>query len=258
MWKPLGISVLIGLGGATQAVGHDASSITGDNCNVSLHYSVRVGTDFLEVQNTDSGDQLVHFRPPTRLLVDGTPIPLNQQQQQLLQNYRQKLHRAGRETLLITLEAMDIAMAGLSMAITALAGPDHPDNLELQRLSKELLQRTEERLNREGEIYQLGDSEIGDFIDKTISEEFEPRIEQLARESATTIAWHALKAVFTAGQNLEQQVTEEAEQMLEQRSNQIEQHAERLCASLSSLDRLEQQVHQSIPALTSYDLVRVE
>ncbi|WP_299947219.1 DUF2884 family protein [uncultured Microbulbifer sp.] len=258
MWKPLGISILIGLGSANQAIGHDVSGITGDNCTVSLHYPVRVGPDFLEVQNTDSDYQLVHFATPNQLLVDGKSVPLNQQQQQLLQDYRRQLHRAGRETLLITLEAMDIAMDGLSMAIAALAGPDHPDNLELQQFSKELLQRTEARLNREGEIYQLGYSEIGDFIDKTISEEFEPRIEQLARESATTIAWHAIKAVFTGGRSLEKQITEKTEQMLEQRSNQIEQHAERLCASLSSIDRLEQEVHQSIPALTSYDLVRVE
>lgn len=253
MWKPLAISALISLGTTAQA--HSNIEIDTDDCNVSLDYSVSVGPDFFEVKPEDEDKQLVYFHSPDKLLVDGNPVSLNPQQQYLMQEYRQQLHGAGRDTLLITLEAVDIAMNGLSIAITALAGPDHPDTLELEQFSADLLQRTEDRLNREGEIYQLGASEIGDFVDETISAEFEPRIERLAKESAGTIAWHALKAVFTGGQSIEKQVTRDAERMVEQRADVIEQKAEQLCTSLESIDQLEAEVQESIPALGTYDLV---
>ncbi|WP_444902493.1 DUF2884 family protein [Microbulbifer sp. SSSA007] len=256
MWKPLAISALIGLGTAAQA--HDKIEIHTDDCNVSLDYSVSVGPDFFIVTPEDDDQQLVYFNSPDRLLVDGNQTSLTPQQQLLMQEYRQQLHVAGRDTLLITLEAVDIAMNGLSIAITALAGPDHPDTLELQQFSADLLQRTEERLNREGEIYQLGASEIGNFVDETISTEFEPRIERLAKESAGTIAWHALKAVFTGGHSIEEQVTKDAERMVEQRADVIEQKAEQLCTSLETIDQLETEIHKAIPALSNYDLVQTK
>ncbi|MFA0809797.1 DUF2884 family protein [Microbulbifer epialgicus] len=256
MWKPLAISMLVGLG--TSAIAHDGIEINTDNCNASLDYSVSVGPNFFEVKPESDDKQLVYFGLPDQLLVEGKPIVLGPQQMQLMQEYRKQLHSAGRDTLLITLEAVDIAMDGLSLAITTLAGPDHPDTHELKQFSAELLQRTEDRLNREGEIYQLGNSEIGDYVDETISAEFEPRIERLAKQSAGTIAWHALKAVFTGGQSIEEQVTEEVEQLLEQRASAIEYTAQKLCSSLESIEKLEIKIHKEIPALGSYDLVEIK
>ncbi|MFA0789972.1 DUF2884 family protein [Microbulbifer echini] len=256
MWKPLAISTLIGLGGAGQVMAHESIHIDTDNCESTLDYTVKVGPDFFEVHEDSDKQQLVYFHSPAQLQVNGSPVTLDTQQQQLLQEYRQKLHLAGRDTLLVTLEAVDIAMDGLSIAISALAGPDHPENQELKQFSVDLIQRTEDRLNREGEVYYLGDTEIGNFIDETISKEFEPRIERLAKDAAGTIAWHALKAAFTGGQSIEERATEQAEQLLEHRAEQIEQTAEQLCASLQSIDQLETQLHQAVPELGDYDLVK--
>ncbi|AWF83024.1 hypothetical protein BTJ40_20590 [Microbulbifer sp. A4B17] len=254
MWKPIALSTLIGLGISSQAMAHDSFHVDTSDCNVSTDYAIEVGPDFFTVDGENG--KLMTFQLPSQLSVDGEPLPLNSEQEQLLQEYRQQLHIAGRDTLVLTLEAIDIAMDGLSIAINALAGPDHPDILELQQLSADLIQRTEDRLNREGEIYQLGGEEIGDYIEKTISEEFEPRIERLAMESAGTIAWHALKAAFTGGQSIEEQATEEAERLIEQRAENIEQSAYRLCTQLKTIDRLETDLHQLVPELSHYDIVK--
>ncbi|WP_444928866.1 DUF2884 family protein [Microbulbifer sp. SSSA002] len=256
MWKPIALSTLIGLGISTQAMAHDSLHVDTSDCNVSTDYAIEVGPDFFNVGREN--EQLVTFQYPNQLLIDGEPLPLNSQQKQLLQEYRQQLHIAGRDTLVLTLEAVDIAMDGLSIAISALAGPDHPDILELQQFSAELIQRTEDRLNQEGEIYQLGDEEMGNYIEKTITEEFEPRIERLAMESAGTIAWHALKAAFTGGESIEEQATEEAERLIEQRAENIEQSAYRLCTQLSTIDQLETDLHQLVPELSRYDLIKTD
>ncbi|WP_413663664.1 DUF2884 family protein [Microbulbifer sp. EKSA008] len=254
MWKPIALSTLIGLGISTQAMAHDSFHVDTSTCTVSTNYAIEVGPDFFTVDGEDG--KLVTFQLPNQLSVDGELLSLNSQQEQLLQEYRQQLHIAGRDTLVLTLEAVDIAMDGLSIAISTLAGPDHPDILELQQFSADLIQRTEDRLNREGEIYQLGNEEMGNYIEKTISEEFEPRIERLAMESAGTIAWHAFKAAFTGGESIEEQATEEAERLLEQRGKSIEQSANRLCTQLESIDRLESDLHQQVPELSHYDIVK--
>ncbi|SHF90217.1 Protein of unknown function [Microbulbifer donghaiensis] len=261
MWKPLAISTLIATSAAAHAGDIHLNISDEEQCNAELNYSVRVGPDFFEARK-DKGDAavMVRYQSPTELVVDGETVQLNEQQQQLVRDYQQRLHGTGREILLISLEAVDIALNGMSAAITVLAGKDHPDNIELKQTSDEILRRAEERLNREGEIYTLGDPDIDAFIEQAVEEEFEPKIEKLAMESAGTIAWHALKAVFTGGRSIEheaEQMAEEIEQEVEQRAEGLEMRAAGLCQQLEAIDRIESELQQTIPALAPYDFVAI-
>lgn len=262
MWKPLAISGLIALSTSAQAGG--INLIVGDEeqCNAELSYAVRIGPDFFETrEDSDNSELLVRYQAPAQLIVAGETVDLDDHQQQLLKNYRSQLHNGGKEILLLSLEAVDVALNGLSVAMTALAGADHPDSIELQRTSDEILRRVEQRLNHEGEIYLLGDPDIDEFVEQAITEEFEPRIEKLARESAGTIAWHALKAAFTGGRSVEhrtEKAAEQAEQQIELQAKQLERRAEGLCGQLESIDRLEDEIQKSIPALAAYDIVSID
>ncbi|MFC6633437.1 DUF2884 family protein [Microbulbifer taiwanensis] len=262
MWKPLAISTLIAISTAAQAEGINLTISDDQHCSAELDYSVRVGPDFYEVRNGNSDTApLVRYQSPQQLVVAGETVALDEHQQQLLRDYQMQLHGTGREILLISLEAVEVALNGMSIAITALAGADHPDNIELQQASEEILRRTEERLNREGEIYTLGDPDIDEYIEQAVEQEFEPKIEKLARDSAGTIAWHALKAVFTGGQSIEQnaeQMAEEVEREVEQRAKSLERRADELCQQLESIDRIEGELHQSVPALATYDIVKMK
>ncbi|WP_308365256.1 MULTISPECIES: DUF2884 family protein [unclassified Microbulbifer] len=261
MWKPLAISGLIALSASAQAGGMNLIVGDDEQCNAELNYAVRIGPDFFETRaNSDNSELLVHYQSPAQLIVAGETVDLDDHQQELLKDYRNQLHNSGREILLLSLEAVDVALNGLSVAVTALAGADHPDNIELQQTSDEILRRVEERLNHEGEVYLLGDPDIDEFVEQAITDEFEPRIEKLARESAGTIAWHALKAAFTGGRSIEygaERAAEEIEQKVEKRAELLEKRAGNLCEQLKSIDQLERKLHQSIPALAPYDIVKV-
>ncbi|SEA12430.1 DUF2884 family protein [Microbulbifer marinus] len=262
MWKPLAISALIATSAAAHAGDIHLNISDEEQCSAELNYSVRVGPDFFEARkDKDDSETLLRYQSPTQLVVGGETVELDAQQQQLLRDYQQQLHGTGREILLISLEAVDIALNGMSAAITVLAGKDHPDNIELQQASDEILRRAEDRLNREGEIYTLGDPDIDAFIEEAVEEEFEPKIEKLAMESAGTIAWHALKAAFTGGRSIEheaEQMAGEIEQEVEQRAEGLEMRAAGLCQRLEAIDRMEDELQQSIPALASYDFVAIK
>ncbi|AMX03629.1 DUF2884 family protein [Microbulbifer thermotolerans] len=262
MWKPLALSAAILLPGTAMAGGIHLSTGEGDNCNADLNRTVRVGPDFLEIrEDSENADIPVRFQTPTQLVIEGQAIQLDDRQQQLMREYHSQLHGSGREILLISLEAVDLALNGISVALTALAGPDHPNNAELQQASDDLLRRVEARLNEEGEIYTLGDPDIDALIEQTVEEELEPKIAALAADSAGTIAWQALKAVFTGGRSIEQQAeaaAEEAGEKVEQRGKQLELRAKRLCGQLQTIDQLENTLHSAIPELAPYDIINIE
>ena len=262
MWKPFAFAGLVALSAGTQAHGINFNISDDAQCHAEVNHAVRVGPRFIDARK-DHGDvgSLFYYDASGQLVVAGEEVALDERQQVLLQQYRSQLHEAGRELTLISLEAVDLALRGVSIALTVLAGSDHPDTLEIQQTSAEILQRAEDHLNQNGEVYTFGDPEIDEFIEQVISEEFEPRIEQVAKDSAGTIAWHALKAVFTGGRSIEREAEEMAEGIerdVEQQAERLEERANGLCDLLKEIDGTEQQLHAAIPALGAYDLVNME
>lgn len=265
MWKPLALAALLALNTFdTPAQARGAVIIgNGERCNAQLKHRVRVGPNFFEVHKRGKGQEiLVHYQYPAQLAIGGETLDLDDNQQQLLLDYQRQLHNTGREFLLVALEATDVALNSVSIALTALAGPDHPDSIELQQTSDEILRRVEQRLNREGEIYVLGEPDIGNIVAHSVTDQLEPKIERLATRSAGTIARHALKAAFTGGRSIEHQAeqaaTEAAKRAVEERAEQLKQRADSLCQQIEAVDRVEDELHQSIPALAAYDIVSID
>ncbi|WP_237057328.1 DUF2884 family protein [Microbulbifer sediminum] len=262
MWKPLIIVSALALAGQTAASEINLEVNDQESCNADLHYHVQVGPDFFQTYaKPEDEEALVIFQSPDKLLVEGNPVDINAEQEALLKQYHGELYGASRELTMISLDAVDIALTGVSVALAALAGQDHPDFNGLQQTSAEIRDRAQQRFDVEGNVFVFGDQGVGDFIEETIGEDLEPRIEELAMDSAGSIAWHALKAVFTGGRSIErnaEKLAEEVERDVEARAEVLEARAEKFCGQLETLDRQEQELHKSIPALSGYDLVTLE
>lgn len=246
-------------GAALHAHQLDLGTADGHECLVEIERFVRVGPDFLEVREDDSDSELLfRYRAPDRLTVDGAEITMDPGQQQLMQAYHTGLHQSGRDLALISLEAVDIALQGISIALTTLAGVDHPDVIEMQETSMQIRDQAEARFSAQGDVYLLGDDWMDEYFDETVERDLEPKIEKLATESAGNIAWHALKAVFTGGRSIERKAEEMAEQMepqIEARASRLEQRAQSLCKTLKTVEQTEQELHRTIPALERHDIV---
>ncbi|MEW5249522.1 DUF2884 family protein [Microbulbifer sp. 2201CG32-9] len=265
MWKPLTnfglVSCFAVAGSCAWAHNIDLSIDDDVQCSAELRHSVSVGPGFIEARAAaDDPDTLFHYAAPDQLLVDGRKVALNSAQQRLLRQYQQQLHQAGRELTLVSLEAVELALDGVSVALAAL-GADHPDTLDMKQAADALRQRVEDHLNQNGEVYTLDHSETDTFIAQMVDEELEPQVERLARKSASAIAWHTLKAVFTGGGSIDakaEQMAEEIGHKVERRAERLEQRVEALCSQIAVIDSTEQKLQSAIPALAPYDLVKLD
>ncbi len=266
MWKSIAISAAISaiLALSSQVLAKETSFtiINGDQCVAELNYWISVGPDFMEVRSDkDATDTLFIYRVPDQLSVDGNQVFLDKQQQALMQRYRSELHGVGHDVTQISLDAVELALQGVSIAMTTLAGPDHPDSLELERASADIRQRVEDRFSTSRDIYFLMEPEVGEYMEEVISEELGPKIEKLVEGSAGSLVLHGLKAAFTGGHSIERRaeaIEEEIEAEMENRGEDLEQRAEQLCNQLENLDNIEREVQKSIPALEFYNIVEIE
>ncbi|WP_295798618.1 DUF2884 family protein [uncultured Microbulbifer sp.] len=238
-------------------------------CSLDLNHNTRVSAEFFEVMHDDDKQTLRYdANKPRELQVNDRVVPLNAAQQNQLEAYHAGLLQSGRDITRIAIDAVDIAMEGVGIALTTLAGADHPDAVEFRQAADEMRLATRERLQAQEGVYVLGDNwdeEAGEDIERTIEEiverELEPRIEKIALESAGTITWHALKAVFTGGASIErdaEQAAEAAEEILEARAEHLESRAENLCHNLTVMDTIETDLQQDIPELKDFDLIELD
>lgn len=233
---------------------------------MSLHHNTRVSADFFEVIHDDDKQSLLYeVENPQQLKINDEVVTLDAAQQNQLEAYHAGLLQSGRDITNITIDAVDIAMQGVGIALTTLAGADHPDSVEFRQAAEEMRQATRDRLQSENGVYVLGDNwdeEAGENIEQTIEQiierELEPRIEKIALQSAGNLTWHALKAVFTGGASIERDAevaAEAAEEVIEARALKLESRAENLCHNLTVMDTIETDLQGSIPAIAVFDLI---
>lgn len=239
------------------------------DCSLDLNHSTRVGPDFFEITREDDNQSLYYrLDTPQQLTINDQAVTLAEAQQKQLQVYHAGLYQSGRDMTQIAIDAVDIAMEGVGIALTTLAGADHPDAVEFRAEAEELRNATKQRLQSGDGIYVLGDNwedENGEEIESTIEEiverELEPRIERIATQSAGTIAWHALKAVFTGGKSIERDAeaaAEAAEATVEKQALQLEARAENMCHNLTVMDAIESDMQAAIPEMQAFDVIEVE
>ena len=235
------------------------------HCSIELNHSTRVGADFFEITHDNQQNSLRYqLQQPKKVQINGQPVALGAAQQRQMEVYHTGLYQSGKDVTEITIDAVDIAMEGVGIALTTLAGRDHPDYLEFQEAAAALKASTRARLRTDDDIYVLGgnwDDEIETTVEEAIERELEPRIEKIAMESAGTIAWHALKAVFTGGRSIEKDAeaaAEAAEDIVEARALQLESRAENLCHNLTVMDTIEVDLQSALPELQEFDVISLK
>lgn len=253
--------MLLPLAAQVQATEINLAGGEDHSCNVDIHQQITVGPDFIEARDEDDNQPLFAYHAPDQLAVGDTGLVLNRQQQELMQTYQQGLHTAGRQVSQIAVEAMDIAMNGVGIALAALAGPDNPDTQEFLESSEGLREKLLAQTKQQGDVYTFGSPWISESFGETFERELEPQIEKLAMKSAGNIAWHAMKAVFTGGASIERDAeaaAEAAEAAIEMKAEKLEARADSLCQQLQALDELEVKLHQAIPALQGMELLTLK
>ncbi|WP_105102294.1 DUF2884 family protein [Microbulbifer pacificus] len=253
--------MLLPLAAQVQATEINLAGGDDQNCKVDIHQHITVGSDFMEARDEDDHQPMFAYHAPDQLAVGDTGLVLDRQQQELMLSYQQGLHTAGRQVSEIAVDAMDIAMNGVGIALAVLAGPDNPDTQEFLQSSEALREKLLAQTKQQGDVYTFGSPWISDSFGETFERELEPQIEKLAMKSAGNITWHAMKAVFTGGASIERDAeaaAEAAEAAIEEKAERLETRADALCQQLQALDELEVQLHRAIPALQGMELISLK
>ncbi|GAA5526080.1 hypothetical protein Maes01_02674 [Microbulbifer aestuariivivens] len=260
MWKPLLIAAAMGASGIVCAENLELGD-DNEQCNIDISHTVRLGPSSIDVrESAQSSETLFLYEVPATLMVNGQAIALDVTQQTLMARYYGQMHEASRNLNLLSLLAVDVALHGVGIALTVLAGSDHPNLEELHQAMADVQRRAYQRFSEQDGTYTLGTEGVETFVEEAIGKDLEPRLEQIAMDSAGSIAWGAFKAALTGGRSIERQAEQAAaaaEEAIEGKTEALHAMAESLCRQMEAIDRTETQVHAAIPQLAAYDLVKL-
>ncbi len=236
------------------AAAHAEIQIDSQDCGVEIDQRYQIGPESLQVFRSVDGAEQFRFDAEAGLVVAGEAVTLDDAQRSLLWRYHGELYAASQETVLIIVEAVELAAGGVQLAMAILGA----DELALGAVLQEARRQALAELSPQDAVYRLGPGGI-DQIDEVFDEDLERKIEAAALEAGWQLGWRATLAALTGGKSLEaraERLTAEREAALEARGDEIEARAETLCRRLETLVTLETELHRAIPALAGHSMLR--
>ncbi|MCH1925179.1 YggN family protein [Shewanella sp. C32] len=223
-----------------------------DSCDISLNYDVTAKPQLLSVAE----DSVERYRiEGDKLFVDGKQVKLNNEQRELVAQYRQGVTEQLPKIIGLVDDAMDIASDAVGNALKPLLGEEGTSKLN------QSLENLHTRLNdlayHRGDVYYVGASEKS--LDAAFNDEFSEEIEQVVMSSMGSILMNIGKSMMNGdtealGAKLDR-MGEEIEARVDAKSKVLERHADELCQSFEQLQVTEQQLQQQIPELAKYTLI---
>lgn len=237
-----------------------ALGLGGDNdaCDVSLNYDVTLTPKKLVIG--DQGQERYRVEMD-RLYVDGKEVTLDAKQKKLLTEYQQGMAKQLPEVVALVDEAMDMANAAVSTALTPLLGDE--TGTKLNDMMTQLHERVGKVVYHKGDTYFIGATD--DTIDKAFDEEFSRQMEDLVMQSMGSIMINIGKSMMNGEGDFSERMDafgkrmdklgEEIDQQMDERSKALDKRADALCDDFQQLMAVEDQLRQSVPALSAYPLV---
>ncbi len=234
-------------------------------CDVKFNYGVITSPNQLRFLNTDK--TYVQINNGKQLFVQGREIPLNNQQRELLAQYTNGVQSQVEEIVSIAIESVDIGLKAVNKVVGGLTGENSESHQKIQKKFDDLQWRHRRRFNHSDESYYIAPQDFDDF-DEIFSGEFEDELEEIITQSLGTI----LIAVGQAMSNRDEGNSESRASTLDERiellgkdleveitsrAKALEDKANQFCSNLVELNELENKLKQSIPHLTSFDLIDV-
>ncbi|KFZ39253.1 hypothetical protein HR45_02375 [Shewanella mangrovi] len=230
-----------------------------DSCNISLNYDVTLKQQQLRVAEHDK--ELYRIEGD-KLFVDGKQVPLNAEQQQLIEDYRNGVSAQIPKVITLLDNAMDIATDAVGTSLAPLLGEEGSG--KLNEAMANLHERISDLAYHQGDVYYVGASD--DSLDEAFGDEFSDDIEKAVMSSLGSIMVNIGKSMMDSdgdsfsekmeafGAKMER-MGDDIEARMEARSDEIERNADELCESFAELQKLESKVQQQIPELEDYTLI---
>ncbi len=240
------------------------SNVIAAQCDINFNYGVVIDPEHVRI--LEHSKTHVQINGKNQLFVDGREIQLNQQQQDLLTQYTAGIRQQIPEIVSIAIEGVDIGLKAVNKVIGGLTGENSTSHQKIQEKFNEMKWRLRKRFNHTDNSYYIGAQDFDDF-DEIFTGEFEQEIEEIVSDSIGTILMLVGEAMtYSNDENSEQRVDTFDQRMenmgkdlkleISSRTNALERKAEQFCENLMNLDKLENELQQSVEQLKSYDLIQ--
>ncbi len=231
-------------------------------CNIELQGGVRIEQNTI---NFVKDNELIYkIIDDNQLVINNRTVDLDEKQQQLVQAYAHSIRAVVPKVKHVALEAVDLAVEGVSLAFNELLGEN---NQTVEKLTTELAKVRSEVDDYFGESKPVYLGKDDGRSDEVFAKQFEERVENLIEEVVQNSIGTLLVAIgqemLTSGDDIDafeakmDKFGERIEQEMQIKTQQVEHKMEGLCHAVSHIDHLEEQLKKQIPALAHIDLLTV-
>lgn len=231
-------------------------------CDVELGHGLIITEDVIRI--VDRGQTRVQINNDQQLFIKGRWIKLKQHEQLVLHQYSQGL----RDTVP---QLVELATDGVNLGLTAIeqvvSGFAEKEPAVLKDQLKYVERALKDRFKKGDDFFYIAPqslSKMNEFFEKEISE----KIHSAVHGSLGAILV-ALGDAFESDEgNIEERITGMSERMdiisqeidksLKKKAIKLEKKANEYCGCLRTLENTEQKLHEIVPQLVDFDLVRVK
>ena len=232
----------------------------GEACHLTLDSQVSISKSAIIMENEQARYEIQQDR---NLLVDGKPVTLTAQQQQLVSEYAQQVRALIPVTQNLALDAIDLAIGGVKLAFDELLGENNSATEQLLLTLNDTKLEVNRYFSLEHKplvINSMNDS-ADDFFDKAFEQRFEAAVESSMEQVAGSVLMALGKEILTGGGigSLEQRMNafgQRVENEMNLHSAQLEARGAELCQSVVMLNGVEQKMQNTILALADFDVIK--
>ncbi|MDN3652030.1 DUF2884 family protein [Thalassotalea ponticola] len=251
------------------AVAHDDNdgnnyNFTSEQCSIKLNYGLVIKDE--QIRFIDNDQTIVQINEQTDLFINGKLIALDNQQQALLKDYAQGIHRQTPVVVNLAHDAVAIASSALGHVLAAFSDSEDAEQ-KINSLSSRLEQKIGQRFSNDQGDYYIAQQNLDD-LDSVIENELESEIDELTASIVGNLLIAAGKAMNEEEGSFAEKMDafgarmeamgEEIERTVETEALALEQHAEELCQGLKQLDDTELRLQQHIDDFKDINLIDVE
>jgi hypothetical protein len=234
-------------------------------CEVDLNFGLVVNDTQIRVIN--ESHTVYQINHANQLIVRGEWLTLGEEQQLQLSEYAKGLHYVVPKMILLATEGVDLAVGTVEHVYVGLVGQEHKSYDKLQSSLQRVQRRIKEKFIHAGNNFYMGPGRL-ENVDDLVYRELEEQIEAAINTSLGGVL-SAIGGLTSGGDEVtEQQIQDlskrietievEIEQTVAPKAASLRKKAEWFCNKMHQLNKIENQLRQSIPELSEYNVIMTE
>ncbi|KKL01289.1 DUF2884 family protein [Rheinheimera mesophila] len=237
-------------------------SYASDQCALTLQDDLKVSPSVVSMQRGEQ--ELWRIDTKGQLWLAQQKSTASPETQQHLKAYQQGIRTQVTASAALMDDSLQLARSVLDHNVQAVTGMSLAENPELQQPVEQLEQQLNQLVQRQGDAIYVYGSQLRS-ADKNLAKEAEQKIQQavarISGQMMLTLGQNALQSPGTAAEKMQsfrskmQNFGSQLKADMQKNSKNLRQRGQQICQQLKSLDQLEHQIQQQLPAMAPYDLI---